>query len=305
MNAIKADDVEGYIYKNNWGIKDCLNKYNVSEEEFLKIFRKQYKFTAARCEDLIAKMRLNDENKAKNAEVEPEIVNETVEDSNDKADLENVEVNVSKESADELIEISNTIEKDEIDSLSVEAENCSKKLVELKEKFKKLEAENLKHCDKIMKVRKNIEKILESLNDKEAEAYKVSNAIGENLKNMEACSEEITECAKRIAELKNEIEAKKVIKIFCGNCNNAEDYTEVWSNGVLPEDEIRSCVSRFSICPEMDKFEDLSVKQLRNAVEFYMLAKFFEKSNDKKVEYTFESDSIKSVFETVRLINIE
>ena len=87
--------------------------------------------------------------------------------------------------------------------------------------------------------------------------------------------------------------------------NLAENYTEVWNNGMLGEDEIRSYASNYSVCPEMDRFEDLSVKQLRNAVEFFMIAKEYEENNNKKIEYTFEDNNLKEVFEVLRSITIE
>lgn len=283
-NKVKADFVEQKIAEENWGVKKFLEHYNLSEEQFISDFKKQYKFTPVRSEELIEKMKENDANSQESGIIQ-EILNVDI----------NSNSNISEENCS----------SDEMAILNEQAENCKVELENFKVKFNKLNEENAVQYEKLIDVRKNIEELQEKLNEKEAEVHRISNEISENVKSMETYFNEIAKCSEKISKIKDEIESKQVVKIFCGTCNNAENYTEVWNNGMLGEDEIRSYASNYSVCPEMDRFEDLSVKQLRNAVEFFMIAKEYEENNNKKIEYTFEDNNLKEVFEVLRSITIE
>ena len=283
-NKVKADFVEQKIAEENWGVKKFLEHYNLSEEQFISAFKKQYKFTPVRSDELIEKMKENDANSQESGIIQ-EILNVDI----------NSNSNISEENCS----------SDEMAILNEQAENCKVELENFKVKFNKLNEENAVQYEKLIDVRKNIEELQEKLNEKEAEVHRISNEISENVKSMETYSNEIAKCSEKISKIKDEIESKQVVKIFCGTCNNAENYTEVWNNGMLGEDEIRSYASNYSVCPEMDRFEDLSVKQLRNAVEFFMIAKEYEENYNKKIEYTFEDNNLKEVFDVLRSITIE
>jgi len=283
-NKVKADFVEQKIAEENWGVKKFLEHYNLSEEQFISDFKKQYKFTPVRSDELIEKMKENDANSQESGIIQ---------------EILNVDINGNSSISEE------NCSSDEMAILNEQAENCKVELENFKVKFNKLNEENAVQYEKLIDVRKNIEDLLEKLNEKEAEVHRISNEISENVKSMETYSNEIAKCSEKISKIKDEIQSKQVVRIFCGTCDNAENYTEVWNNGMLGEDEIRSYASKYSVCPEMDRFEDLSVKQLRNAVEFFMLAKQYEENNNKKIEYTFEDNNLKEVFEVLRSITIE